>query len=482
VLAAGGVVALGVVDAAVALALLHVNAFLVVGAIAGLLVLGVGLLVASERVLEIYAVVLVVVPSVIQVQLGGFAFTTFRLFMPLVAVVFAVRALTGREQVRRSPLDFAVVAFALAIAIGFSITMDGGEAAARRYAVTRIVTFSFEYIALFYLVFWTVRDASARMRMTTILVAAMTLVAVYGLLEAATHQNYINSIDTGLAKDDVARRVFTRAELTRARSTFEHPISLGTALAMTLPLALHLTSFARRRAGRALGWGAFAVMLGCLVATVSRGPYVAAIIALALVFLAGGAKKARARLVLGLSVFAAAVVLFGWSLLERVFTTFAVDASVESRLVDYPRVLRIFKEQPLFGQGLGSLNPSSFAYVDNYFLKTLGELGLVGVVTLATLLVAVIVVLALGVKRLPPGADRSLTAAVLAAAVAFTLQTATFDSLSFSKSSGLYWVLVGLGMSACAQGGLSPGRGSRDRSSGAAPDRPPASPSSGRRD
>lgn len=460
---------LALVDLAIALALLYVNTYIVLGVLGCALVFAIGLLVPTERVLEIYAVVLVVVPSVIQISIGGFAFTAFRLLAPLMIAVFAVRVLTGREQMRRSPLDFTIVAFVLVIAIGFVITMDVGDGDARRYAMTRIITFIVEYIAIFYLAFWTVRDSSARARMVMVLVVAMGLVAAYGLVEAVTHQNYVNAIDTGLAKDDVARRVFTRADLTRARSMFEHPISLGTALAMTLPLALHITTFARPRAGRLVGWVALVLMLACLVATVSRGPYLAAILALATVYLAGGAKKVRARMVIGLTGFATVVVLFGWPLVERVFSTFAIDASVQSRLVDYPRVLRIFAAHPLLGQGLGSLNPSSFAYVDNYFLKTLAELGLVGVATLVGLLVSVMIALSLALRRLSAGPERSLAAAALGAAAAFILQTATFDSFSFSKSSGVFWLIVAIGMSVCADAGLTVRRRSQGRLTSRAP-------------
>ena len=451
----------------VALGIAYGNAFLAAMAVAAVIVLLIALATPTESLMQLYVIVLILVPNAIQVALGGFALTATRALAPAILGVFLIRLLNGRESVRRSPLDLAIAFFALTLLVGFVLTTQSGDVSSKRYAISRLIAFAFEYFSVYYLVFWTVQGEAARRRMVAVAVAALGVAAGYGVLEAFTHHNFVNDLNTGLAKEDVVRRIFVRADLTRARSLYEHPISFGTALAMALPLALHLTSYARSERGRLISYAALAVMTVGLVASVSRGPYIAAILALACVFLFGRTGRVRVKLVVTLTVAGIVAVTFAWPLFQRLLATFQIDASVNSRLVDYPLVMQIFRAHPIVGQGLGTLNPLSFQYVDNYFLKTLGELGAVGVAAMLILLVSILVRLFLAGRRAPTGEERSLGVALFAAAVAFTFQTATFDSFSFSKSGGLYWALVAIGMSLAVEvGAISARPRTPDRLSG----------------
>jgi O-antigen ligase len=266
----------------------------------------------------------------------------------------------------------------------------------------------------------------------------------------------LNDIDTGLANNDVARRIFTRADLTRARATFEHPIALGSALAMTLPLALHLATSARSGSRRLASLAGVALIVAAIVVTLSRGAYIAALLGLLALFACSGATALRVRIASLVAAGTTLALLFGGELLARISATFTVDASINDRLVDYPRVWAIFVERPILGRGLGSLNPLSFDYVDNYFLKTVGELGALGTIALVGLFALVLVTLGRHALQLPVGTARNLAAAFFAAAVVFAFQTATFDSFSFSKPSGLFWIVTAAGMSAVVEAKAPP--------------------------
>jgi len=444
VLLAFAIVAVCVVTA---LGIVYGSAFLVLGGLLVVILLVVALVVPTERLMAVYVVVLVLVPNILQVSIGGFALTATRLLAPAILGVFIIRLLVGAEHVRRSPLDLVLAFFFCMMVVGLFVTMESGDAASRRYATSRMIAFTFEYFTVYYLVYWTVRSAGSRGRLLAVLVSAVTIVAAYGVVEAATHHNILNSINTGLAKEDVVRRIFTRADLTRARSTFEHPISLGTVLAMMLPLALHFTGFARTSGRRTLAWVSLGLMAVALLSTVSRGPYVAAILAMSCVFLFGRSGRTRAKLVVAVSVLSIMAVTLLWPVLVRVFSTFRIDASVNSRLVDYPLIFNIFREHWLIGQGLGTLNPTSFQYVDNYFLKTLGEMGVLGVLALLLMVGFVLLRAFSSGHRQQDAESRSLAVALFASTVAFSFQTATFDSFSFSKSAGVFWVVVALAMS-----------------------------------
>jgi hypothetical protein len=414
----------------------------------------------AERVVLVYLAILALSPDVLQVAVGGFALTAGRALAAVMAAVFALRLLIGGESRRRSPIDVPIAAFALALAVSYAATWLGGDLTAMRYGFSRLVAFGLEFFCVYYIVYWSVRSARARKHVVYLFVYVMAVVAVYGLVEAVTGRNVLNSFDTSFGRSEVVRSMFTRADLTRARATFEHPISLGTALAMTLPLGLFLTGFAGNRGRRIVAMVCVALVAACLVATLSRGAYVAGALGLLVLFAFSGGSAVRARVAV---IASAAVVLgltFGGSLLGRISQTFTLDASIGTRIADYPYVWAVFLEHPFIGKGLGTLNPLSFRYIDNYFLKTIGEMGAIGALTLAALFVWILAVLTMALRRLEPGEGPGLRAAVLAALIVFMVQTATFDSFSFSKPSSLFWVLVAVGMSIAVD--------RRDRSSGSA--------------
>lgn len=419
-------------------------------ALAGILAVGVliaALFMAVDRLVLVYVAVVVFVPDILGVAAGGFQVTASRALAIAIIAVVGLRVMLGWEQARRSPLDKIIAVFALLLVIGAVISMTGPDPIAARYGLVRLLAFAIEYFGMYCVVFWGVRGDGSRTRFALVLVATMAVVALYGVFESVTGHNPLNNISTGLASDAVVRQMFTRADVTRARATFEHPISLGTSLSMTIPLALAFATYARSSLGRILTLGATGFMVLALVLTLSRGAYIATLLALVTLVAASGSTSLRARLAFFAAAVGAIALVFGERVLVQISSTFTVDASINSRFVDYAPVWRVFVQDPLFGRGLGALNPLSFTYIDNYFLKTLGEMGVLGTAALVALFAIILVKLVGNVVGRAPGRERGLAAALLAAAVAFTFQTATFDSFSFSKPSTIFWMLVAVGMS-----------------------------------
>jgi putative inorganic carbon (hco3(-)) transporter len=442
----------GVLELAVIGLCVAANPYVAVGAVVALVLLLLAFLVPFERLLPVYAVVLVLFPNVLQASVGGFALTAYRALAPLLIGVFVLHVLVGREHVRRSGIDVPLGLFIASVSLSFIVTVVSGTATAQRYGMVRIVTMFMEYVSIYFLFFWACRTRESRRRVLVALVATMTLVAAYAMVEFATGKNVVNNLQTGLAKEDVVRRVFTRADLNRARSTFEHPISLGTTLAMVLPMGFALAWTAKRRSRQLLGYAAVTVLTGGLIVTVARGPYVAAALGLACLFVFARSSRSRISLAVAVAVGAIVVLVWGGPLFAKISSTFVVDSSVQSRLIDYPRVEAIISAHPYLGLGLGGLNPHSYFYLDNYFLATIGEGGVLGLAAFLLLFGAILVQLLRGcLRRSVDDPERAIAAAIIGAAFIFTLQTATFDSLAFSKPSGVFFILVAMGMSQFAE-------------------------------
>lgn len=467
------------VDVLVAAAFVAGNPYIVLLAVVLAVVLMLATTLPFEHVLVMYMVVLLMVPSVVQIVVGGYAVTGFRVLAPLLFALFLVRVAAGQEHFRRSPIDLLLLAYFIILAVGLVVTHSNWGSIVAKTGLAKIITLLVEYVAVFYLVFWTARTAEKRRRLVAALVIIAACIGAYAVLEFATGHNWLNSLNTGAGKQQLVRYVFSRADLTRARATFEHPIALGTGLAMILPLAFHLAGCAQTAMRRALAYGAAASIGMGVLACGSRGPFVAVVLGTLTFFAMERRQGVRLKLAAGVVAMAVLAVVFAGPILTRLSSTFVIDMSITTRLVDYPAIWRIVSGHPLFGIGLGGLNAQSYGYVDNYYLTTLGESGIIGILLLVLLLGRILYVLwksarfsSLGpiADERSPGETRSLVAALIAATIVFLFQTGTFDSFTFSKPSGLFWIITGIGMAVWVDvSSRWPGPGEPDHSSSSAP-------------
>ena len=293
----------------------------------------------------------------------------------------------GQEHVRRSPIDLPLLAYSLVLVVGFALGRADWGGIVAHVGLSKIVTFLLEYVAVFYLVFWTARSAEKRRRLVAALVIIGACVGAYAVLEFVTGHNWLNSLDTGAGKQQLVRYVFSRADLSRARATFEHPIALGTGLAMILPLAFHLAGCAQTSMRRALAYAA-AVSIGLgILACGSRGPYMAVVLVTLAFFAMERRKGVRLKVAAGVVAMAVLAVVFAGPILGRpVDLRCRCEHHVAAcRLLGYlgndvwPSALRPRPRRP---------QPPMYGYVDNYYLLTLGESGFVGLCLLLLLLAA----------------------------------------------------------------------------------------------
>ena len=240
--------------------------------------------------------------------------------------------------------------------------------------------------------------------------------------------------------------ILDRAALNRVAGTAIHPIELGVVAGMLLPLAIHLAMYDTDRSAR-VRW-APVVLIGIAIPTsVSRSAILSITLALAVFVVL---MPARQRLV-GLcavpfalcAVFMSAPGIIGT--LTSFFQAGTSDPSVATRVDDYPMAERLVQQAPWFGHGPGTYIPdNAFDIFDNQYLKTAVELGLVGLVALVAYL-ALPVIFALIARRHSRDPElRMLCAALAGAALAATVCSFTFDSLSFPMFSNVSALVIGL--------------------------------------
>ena len=277
------------------------------------------------------------------------------------------------------------------------------------------------------------------------IVIGATAMAAVGLIEFVTGTNIASYVTIpGLVQHHGVTDLMTRDGLVRVVATAAQPLEFSTVLAMSLPLAIHQARYADRQI-RLRRWLQVTLIAAAIPMAVSRSAIVSLLLIPVLLVPTWPRRQRRlSYLVL------AAVPLAAWiavpSVGSAILTSFAHlgnGSSSHSRASAIAMAAPLIVRHPLFGQGFGTFNPQISFFVDDQFVTSLIETGLLG-------LLAVLAIFAAGAyatrsARSAATSQRvrdqahALTTSLLVAVIAF----ATFDVLSFSIASGLFFVLLG---------------------------------------
>ncbi len=244
--------------------------------------------------------------------------------------------------------------------------------------------------------------------------------------------------------DDTA--ILARGGLNRVSGTSIYPIELGVVAGMLLPLAIYLAIYDTDRSARRR-WAPVGLIALAIPASVSRSGVLSVALALGVLVVLMPAPQrlvALGALPLGLAVvFMSAPGLIGT--LSTFFGAGTSDASVATRVNDYPMVEQALEHALWFGQGGWTYLPdNALDILDNQYLKTAIELGLVGVIALTAFFLVPTIAALVARRRSRDPEIRLLCAALAGAAMAATASSFTFDSLSYPMFTGLYALVIGL--------------------------------------
>ena len=154
-----------------------------------------------------------------------------------------------------------------------------------------------DYICVYYIYARCVRKPKTVHKIMFAFVAAMLVCSICGYIEAYWDWNVISIFPPSPHRFSGLATAGDRDS--RVQSSFGHAILLfGSALAMTLPMVIYLISVSKRTIYTALLWCTTALMFLNLYKTTSRGPWLAAIIGLALTLLLGNGRMRRAVLII----------------------------------------------------------------------------------------------------------------------------------------------------------------------------------------
>jgi len=276
------------------------------------------------------------------------------------------------------------------------------------------------------------------------LVIAAGIIAIFGLIQYATKQIFVDRIQIpGLTAGPAGWGLVVRNGFVRPSGTSTHPIEYGVVLTMILPLAITyaLKSPTKRWLYRALLCAiTFAVFL-----SISRSAILCAaagIIVLAIAW--SNATRVRAiafTLVIGAVIYLTVPGMLG--ALTGLFTGSAEDPSIASRTGSYNLASQFISTNPLLGRGFGTFLPK-YWILDNGYLGILIEGGILGFSGLVTLIVTAGFAAKRARRMAVSEFERDIAQALIASIAAGACGLAFFDTFGFPQSAGCFFLLLGL--------------------------------------
>jgi polysaccharide biosynthesis protein PslJ len=413
--------------------------------------------IAWNGVLAVFLLVILFIP-IRRYRFPGdlpFELEPYRLLVALI-VAFWILSLLSDSRVRLRPSGFDGPLLLILVAGLTSVAVNTARYSAYESNVLKAITFFLSFLLVFYFVVSVVRTRASLNSLIKVLVSGGAVVALLAVVEARAGFSPFTRLESVFPFLEPVSSVtaLDRGGATRALGPAEHPIALGAALVMLVPLAIYLV----RTAG-ARWWLAFMALLVGVLATVSRTGIVMLIV-VAVVFLALRPRETRRfwpllvplLVVTHLAVpgtigsIKDAFLPEGGLIQQQKSTEFGCDSS--GRLADIGPTLDEVSRKPFFGYGYGTRIPtgtdSNACVLDNQWLGTLVDVGVIGAVAWLWLFLAVLRRLG-RVARQDQSRNGWLLVAVTASITAYAVGMATYDALSFIQVTLLLFVVLALG-------------------------------------
>ena len=413
-----------------------------------------------EQTLPYFVFLVVLLPEESRIKLEGvFDLYTHRIALATLLVLFLIYR--KKSTVRVVPfknLIYLHIAWATTSTLFSIVTMT---------SVKQLLAQLVEYYLLYYIILKTVTKTRTITNVIYAMIAAMSVCSVFGLLEIYARWSVLSIFPTELQLtygngDTLYTEMFDRG--VRARATFPHPIHFGAALAMTIPLAFYMATSSRNWAAKIFLNVSLFLMFWGLYKTGSRGPWLAA--ALAMGVLAVGAEAKVRKQIIAVAVLASTVMIVRPGIADTLWNMYRASmdpssmmgSSLQYRPVLFHTVMKTLNENPeraLLGYGLGSFREKGMILempgiethrwytCDSTWILFAYETGYVGFLILAILLLKP-ALLALSSFRKLPKASRQFGLSFFSSLVAFYVVMVSVAIYGWGQNGYMLWTMIAL--------------------------------------
>jgi hypothetical protein len=380
--------------------------------------------------------------------------------MFLVAAWFSSLLIDPRVRIRRTVYD-APIALIVASVLLSDVANPARVSSLGSYVI-KSLTFFLSFLFVYGVVVSVVRTELDVDRVVKVLVGGGGVIAFFALIERRTGFNVFNELGRAIpllqfqgSWDGVG---VERGGRLRVYGPAEHPIALGAAFVMLLPLVVYLI----RKTGQKRWW-LVAVMLTCaMLATSSRTGIVMLIVVL-VVFLWLRPHETKRLWPAVFPVLLAAHIAVpgalgtvkesffpsGGLLKEQSTVVRGNELRANGRLAKVGPAITQWEEKPLFGVGAGTrvvgfqVKFNNAFIMDDQWLGTLLDVGAFGVFAYLWLFFRAVRRCGRAAKE-DTSARGWLLTGLAAAMAAFAVGMATYDAFSFIQVTFLFWIMLSL--------------------------------------
>jgi hypothetical protein len=418
-----------------------------------------------EATLPYFAALLILLPIQSKIEIPGlFDLTSSRIAIITLAGLYLLLGKKGggADSGQGNPLKVLML-----LTIGWGLVSTANSIVFTTSLKT-ILSQICDYYLLYYLFSKIITKRKTIHKTLTAMVAAMVVCSFFGYFEIKFGWSVMSLFPTveGRTGQVIEGSIVDMERGLRVRAVFPHPILFGTALALTIPLALYLLGVAERRMQKAFAWLAVMAMFWCVYKTSSRGPWIAVAISLGLLAFFSAPKTRKHVLVILLLAVSVLVIRPGvLETLEGEYkATLNADTGQGQSYKGRWDLLRMCRESVSndFGRTLWGNGPESFIDLgltgengeghivpvtscDSSWFASIAELGYVGLILLAALLMRPLVITFNNFRKMPrPGRD--LLGVLFISQVAFLFMMTNVACYGWGQQSSMYWILVALAM------------------------------------
>lgn len=310
------------------------------------------------RTLPLATFLLVLFPFESQIVLPGlFDFTTQRIIVVTLAGLYLVFG--RRKRTPELPLKYLV------LLLMAWMLVSAANSVVFTISVKTVLSQFFDFFVIYYLVAKNVSTSETVHQILFSFVAGMLVCSVFGFVEAYWNWSVVSLFPT--ANHTFANLSGVMDRSNRVQSSFGHAILFGGALAMAIPMALYLVMLAKSTTRQVFLWCAIMLMFLNLFKTMSRGPWIAAIMSVTLILLGGSKKMRRYVLVIGVLAVLTLVVRPGvWESISNLYGETLNPETVQGASYEWRYALYHAAFQHLnhdLGRAIWGYGPESFFYL-----------------------------------------------------------------------------------------------------------------------
>jgi hypothetical protein len=401
-----------------------------------------------------------------------FSLELYRLVLIVLVGAWLVAILTGSRGLSAGGLAKPIVLLAAVGVLSIVANTHALSSAGLQSQSIKSLTYFLSFLLAYLLVCSTLESVGAAELVVRALVLGAGAIAILAIYEARTNYDVFDHLHKWISVLEPTRAVkesARRGTRLRVHASAQHPIALGAALTMAVPLAAYLVTRARNQAV-AFFWGATGVL--CVVGAMTTVSRTVVLMAVAMTITALIVRKQAVTRFWPLGiVLLAAVHLAAPHTLGSLYHSFLPKGGLvhsqtarggnvgSGRVADIGPGLRSWKQAPIVGHGLGTgkvarsnepgaiVDPKTGAPIifDDQYLNSLVSIGFLG-------LLGVLWFVWGGVRRMTATAKRlrdpagDLIAACAIACAGFGAGMLTFDAFAFVQCTLVFFVIAAIGL------------------------------------